>query len=288
MLRRCARGGGRMKTLVPGPALTVRAFAALIFLTAAPAAAQDQMALETRDAFRLSFTTGADTSVGDYGAFQETNILVVPFSLRAKRGPFRLAVTIPYLRIDGPGGIVAAGGGESGPIIINPFAPVAREVRKGFGDLNLGVTWSLPSTLPGGLEIDVTARIKLPTSARRKALGTGKTDYMIMAEVSRRVGIVTPFVTLGYRMPGDPAGADLRNLVTGSVGASVPLGEIVAIASYDYSGASSRLSRPSQSFFAALSGPIGDRLSLTTYGTVGLTEGAPNYGLGVLVSFRIF
>jgi len=283
-----------MKRRVPGPAPALPAFVAmtalatLISLAATPAAAQDLSALPGHKPFELSFTTGADTSVGSYGAFQDTNILVVPFSLRAKKGPFRVSATIPYLRIDGPASIVAAGGGQSEPIILNPFLPVPREVRKGFGDLNLGATWSLPSGLPGGLEVDLSARVKLPTSSRRKALGTGKTDFMVRAEASRPIGIVTPFVAIGYRMPGDPDGFNLKNAVTGSAGASVPVGDLVAVVSYDFSAASSRFSRSSHSFFAALSGPIGDRLRLTTYGTVGITEGAPDYGLGVLVSFRIF
>lgn len=271
-----------MKTFVLGTALAAAAFIAV------PAAAQDQMAPRTGSPFELSFTTGADTSVGEYGAFQGTNILVVPFSLRAKSGPFRVSATIPYLRIDGPVGIVASGGGDSGPIIIDPRIPSPREVRNGLGDLNLGATWSLPSNLLGGFEVDISGRVKLPTSSKRKALGTGKTDFTVMAEASRAVGIVTPFVSLGYRMAGDPAGADLRNMVTASVGMSVPLGSLVAIASYDYSGASSRFSKDSHGFFAALSGPLSDRLSLTTYGTVGLSEGAPEVGLGVLLSVRLF
>lgn len=276
-----------MNRRVPISALAAPALAALLCLASAPAAAQDT-ALARGDAFELSFTTGADTSVGDYGAFEETNILVVPLSLRAKRGPFRVSATIPYLRIDSPAGIVAAGGGESEPVVINPFLPGPREVRKGLGDLNVGVTWSLPSRLPGGVEIDLSARVKLPISSRRKALGTGKTDFTVRAEASRPLGIVTPFVAVGYRMPGDPDGFDLRKTFTASAGASVPVGRLIAIVSYDYSGASSRLSRASHSVFTALSGPIGPRLNLTAYGTVGLTEGAPDYGLGVLVSVRIF
>lgn len=267
---------------------SMASLAALIPLFETPAAAQDQAVLSSRQEFELSFTTGADTSVGDYGGFQETNILVIPFSLRAKRGPFRVSATVPYVRIDGPASIVAAGGGESEPIVINPFLPGPRQVRKGLGDVNLAVTWSLPSRLPGGVEVDLSARVKLPTSSRRKALGTGKTDFTVMAEASRRVGIVTPFVTFGYRMPGNLAGVELKNVPIASVGASVPVGNLVAIASYDYSGASSRFSFDSHGLFTALSGPVGDRLNLTTYGTVGVTEGAPNYGLGVVVSFRIF
>ena len=270
------------------PALHKAALAALLSLAATPAVAQDGIEPPTRKRFELSFITGADTSVGAYGGLEETNILVVPISLRAKRGPFRVSATIPYLRIDSPAGVVAAGGGESGPVILNRLLPGSREVRKGLGDLNIGLTWSLPSRLPGGVEIDVGARVKLPTSSRRKALGTGKTDFAVMAEASRPVGIVTPFVAVGYRIPGDPEGFNLRRTMTGSVGASVPVGRLIAIASYDYSGASSRFSRDSHSVFTALSGPIGPRLIVTTYGTVGLTEGAPDYSLGVLVSARIF
>lgn len=95
-------------------------------------------------------------------------------------------------------------------------------------------------------------------------------------------------MTVGYRIPGDPAGIDLRNSVTASVGTSIVSGSLVAIASYDYSGATSALSEDSHSLFGALSGPITTGLNLTGYTTVGLSEGAPDFGVGLLITAKIF
>lgn len=264
-------------------AASIAALAAM--LVAVPAAAQDRNAARRTDRIGLSFTTGADYSVGDYGGPSDTKILVVPFSLRAKTGALRVSATVPYLRIDGPGNIV--GGGEGGPIIIDPNAANPRQVREGLGDLSLGATYSLPPEGLGGFEVDVGARVKLPTSSSRERLGTGKTDFAVSLDVSRPIGSVAPFVTVGYRIPGDPDGFDLRNTVSTSVGSTFQLGSVTAIASYDYSGATSRLSEDSHSLFGALSGPVAKGLNLTGYSTVGFSEGAPDFGVGLLVSIDL-
>jgi hypothetical protein len=262
-------------------------FAALVAAAAAaPAAAQQQQAhLERNKSLGLSITTGADYSVGKYGGTIDTKILVVPFSLRAKTGPFRFSVTLPWLRIDGPANIV--GGGEGGPIVIDPNGP--RSVRQGLGDVSLGATYSLPASALGGFDVDIGGRVKLPTADRSKGLSTGKTDLTATLDVSRTIGTATPFVTLGYRMPGKPAGLNLRNSVTTSVGSSFVLGKsLIAIASYDYSGRTSALSYESHSLFGALAGNVTKRLLLTGYGTLGLSRGAPDYGLGLLLTVKAF
>lgn len=234
----------------------------------------------------VSFTAGADYSVGDYGGPANTKILVVPFSLRAKTGPLRISATLPYLRIDGPGNIV--GGGDGGPIVIDPNDPTPREVREGLGDLSLAATYSLPSEALGGFEVDLGARVKLPTSSERKRLGTGKTDFAVSVDVARPVGAITPFVNVGYRMPGDPDGVELKNTFTTSVGATVSAGSTTLIASYDYSEASSALAKDSHSLFGGLSVPVSERFSLIGYGTGGLSEGAADYGVGLLLSAKLF
>lgn len=260
------------------------AAAAAAFAT--PAAAQQQgHVLERNKSLGLSFTTGADYSVGKYGGAIDTKILVVPFSLRATAGAFRFSATLPWLRIDGPSNIV--GGGEGGPIVINPNSP--RSVRQGLGDLTVGATYSLPAKALGGFDVDIGGRVKIPTADRSKGLTTGKTDVTATVDVSRTIGAATPFVTVGYRMPGKPAGLNLRNSVTTSVGSSFTLGKsLIAIASYDYSGRTSALSYDSHSLFGALAGNVTKGLLLTGYGTVGLSRGAPDYGVGLLVTAKAF
>lgn len=258
--------------------------AAAAALLASPAAAQQQDVLRRDKSLGLSLTTGADFSSGDYGAPVDTEILVVPISLRARKGPVRISATLPWLRLDGPANIV--GGGAGGPIVIDPNAPVPRRVREGLGDLSLGLDFAIPPAGLGGFQVDLGVRLKLPTSARRRGLSTGKTDIGLVADISRPLGKVSPFLTLGYRMPGDPAGFDLRNTATVSAGATVTLGRLVAIGAYDYAGAASRLSFESHSLFAALAAPVAKRATLTGYGSVGLSRGAPDYGIGLLVTFR--
>ena len=259
--------------------------AGMALLVVTPAAAQQQGGALRRDrSLGLSLTTGADFSSGDYGAPARTDILVVPFSLRAKKGPIRVSATLPWLRLDGPANIV--GGGEDGPIVIDPNAPAPRRVRKGLGDLSLAFDYALPSEDLVGLEIDLGLRLKLPTSKTSRGLSTGKTDVGLVADISRPIGKLSPFLTLGYRMPGDPDGVELRNSATVSAGASATFGKLVAIGAYDYAGASSRLGFDSHSLFAALAGPVAKKVILTGYGTIGMSRGAPDHGLGLLVTFR--
>lgn len=273
----------------------LRASVVAVALVAAPAWAQSSPASSQAETgeladigdtgLGLSFSTGVSYSSGDYGAPAKTKLLVVPFSLRASAGDWRFSATLPYLRIDSPGNIV--GGGTGGPIVIDPNAPATREVRKGLGDLSLGASYTLPSGTLGGFDLDLSGRVKLPTSSERKSLGTGKTDFAVSAELSRTIGIWSPFVNVGYRFYGDPEGFDLRNGPSASVGTTVQLGTTVAIASYDYSRATSRATNDAHELFGALSGPLSDRLNWTAYGIAGLSEGSPDYGLGLLITFKL-
>lgn len=272
-----------LKVRPPKP-VRLAAVAAAAALLAAPAAAQQQGALRRDKSLGLSLTTGADFSSGSFGAAADTKILVVPFSLRARTGRVRMSATLPYLRLDGPANIV--GGGEGGPIVIDPNAPTPRRVREGLGDLSLGLDFALPPDDLAGFQVDLGVRLKLPTSPTSRGLTTGEADLGLVADISRPVGDVSPFLTLGYRIPGDPDGFDLRNTATVSAGASVTLGKLVAIGAYDYAGASSRLGFESHSLFGALAAPVARQVILTGYGSVGLSRGAPDYGVGLLVTFR--
>ena len=269
--------------------------AALTFLTMDLAAAQtatpgsatnSETVIEAIEGERVSvsLSSGVDYSAGDYGAADKTKILVVPMSLRVGRGPLRLSATLPYLRIDSPGNIV--GGGAGGPIIIDPNAPATRTVRKGLGDLSIGGTYTVPTQILG-FDLDLSGRIKLPTSSKRKSLGTGKTDYQIRGELSRQFGTWTPFASVGYRFLGDPAGVDLRNSVSTSIGTTKLVGSTVFIASYDYARATTDAVEDAHELFGAVSGRLTKSLNWTTYGVAGLSEGSADYGIGLLVTLRL-
>lgn len=234
-----------------------------------------------QDTQEFSVTTGVDYSSGDYGTGADTNILVVPVSARYKVGNLRLTATVPWLRIDGSSAIVGDG---AGGVVIDPNAPRTR--RSGFGDVSVGVAYQIPEEALG-FGLDLSGRVKLPTAASSKGLGTGKADFSVGAEVSKTFGPVTPFVSVGYRMPGDPNGIDLHNAWSASGGASLALGKSVLIASYDYREATSDFAEDSQELFGAFSTPLTGKLNATLYGTAGLSKGAPDYGLGAMLTFKL-
>lgn len=253
---------------------TLTATAALAALAWAGAAhAQDARPTE------FSITTGADYSSGDYGTGVNTDILVVPVTARLKTGNFRLSATLPYIRIDGANVV----GGEGGPIVVDPNAP--RVKRDGLGDLTLGANYAIPESRLG-VGLDLGARVKLPTA--QSGLGTGKTDVAVSGELSKTWGTVTPFVQVGYRWMGDPAGINLNDVWYGSAGASVAIGKSVLLASYDYRQATTNLVDDSQEIFAAFSTPFSRRLNFTVYGSGGLSKGAPDYGVGAMITLMAF
>lgn len=253
-------------------------------VSALPAAAQVKNMAESKatQPYNLSFSTGADYSSGSYGGTTKTKIFVAPISLALKTDMFRLSASVPYLRIDGAGGVVLGANGR--PL---PGVPAAAGVRSGLGDLSLAGTVSLPPESLGGFNVDLTGRVKFPTSKRSEQLGTGKTDYSVSTDISYPIGNWAPFVTLGYRMPGDPAGVNLKNTFNSSVGTSVALGRAVVIVSYDYSEASSPLAKDAQELFGAVSAPATDRINLTAYGIAGLSDGSPDYEAGLLLTVKL-
>ena len=253
-------------------------------MAALPAAAQVKSSAASRatEPYDLSLSAGADYSSGSYGASRDTKIFIAPVSLSLKSDAWRLSASVPYLRIDGPGGVVL--GPDGRPL---PGVPLTGGVRSGLGDLSLAATVSLPPDSLGGFNIDLTGRVKLPTSKRSEHLGTGKTDYSASADISYPIGNWAPFVTLGYRIPGDPAGINLKNTFTSSVGTSLAVGHTVYIVSYDYSQASSPLAKDAQEIFGAVSAPATDRLNVTAYGIAGLSDGSPDYELGLLLTVKL-
>jgi hypothetical protein len=247
-------------------------------------AAQPAIAQSAGDDPSFSITTGVDYTTGAYGATEDTDILVVPVSARFKTGDWRFTATLPYLRIDGAGSIV--GGGEGGPIIIDPNAP--RSSRDGFGDVSLGATYSALKESSAGLNVDLAVGVKLPTASEDDGLGTGKADYTVSADFSKTFGSISPFVTVGYRVPGDPDGINLDNAFSVSVGTTIELGSSVAILSYDYRQSTSDLADDGQEIFGAFSGPLGKRTNWTLYGSAGLSDGSPDVGAGLMLTFNLF
>ena len=259
---------------------------ALIFIAcASPADAQENKpSSEPDNGFTIS--TGFDYSSGKYGAAVPTNVQVTFADLSYKTGNFRFSTSLPYLDIKGPAYAVI--GSNSLPVYINAKSGSDTIGRSGLGDINIATTYSVPDEALGDFDLDIMARVKLPTAGISSGLSTGAADFAFTTELSYNVAAWSPFFSLGYNYLGQPSGYSLKNTASFSAGTSVVVTEkVFGLLSYNYSEASSSSIANSHEIFASVSWLSNDAMTLTSYGEVGLSSGAPGIGMGFIVSWKI-
>lgn len=234
--------------------------------------------------WRLYLSTGASFSTRETDDDPRTDYYRARFGGRVTKGPFRLSATMPYIFVRGPGAVIGSGEDDADDDLTS-----TDEKRQGWGDLRLTARYRLPKSALAGFELDFMGSVKLPTASREKRLGTGETDYAVGAELSRELGSFEPFVSARYRINGDRPDYDYKNTLAASVGTGVRLSRRTrASLSYDYSQSRIR----GRSGFHMLDAGLGTRLSQRVYlsgsATVGLSERAPDFGVGTSLSWRAF
>ncbi len=197
---------------------------------AGPAASEDT---------RLSLTSGFDYSVGDYGLEEDTTLIALPVSLRARRGAWFVRASAAWLQVDGPA-IIDDGMATPATLDIGQFsvdaeqclaflaspeaqerpflrrqcedflasqpAPndtlgEASETLRGFGDttLSLGRNFTW-----GGTTLTLSGGVKLPTGDEEEGLSTGSTDLSFRGSVEQPLGDTFYAVfDVGYKIRGD-------------------------------------------------------------------------------------
>lgn len=255
------------------------ALAAALLLPAVgtPARAQDGFA----DVFwRFRATTGFDFSSGRYGAEKPTEILYMPVSLQASKGPWTLKADVAWLRVTGPA-LLLDGSAEG---IANLRTSGA---ASGPGDINLSARYSFEALYGANLFIDVTARVKVPTADFADGLGTGAWDQSVQVDVARAFGRIVPFAVVGYRFTGAPDGFALRNVVYGTAGVQVSLSDRVASGVYyDVRQSAIRSAPAPQEGTAYVNVKISDRWSVNAYGVVGFSRNSPAVGGGTFLTYQ--
>jgi hypothetical protein len=264
----------------------------LIFAVAAlplamPLAAQTAGTAErqARSVPGAQLVTGLEYKKGSYGTSERLETFSAPNSLHVSKGQLQFSASLPYVRIDGPANLVGGGGLLGLPIIIDPTRPGTRSRRQGIGDLRAAAAYTLPTSSVG---MTFSGEVKLPTASRRKGLGTGATDLALGAELSKSIGPVTPFVGLGYTLPGDPEGFELRNAVSARAGAAVQMSSnLRAHVAYGHAQSVSAEIEEERQISTGLNANLSNVVSLGVYGSAGLSETAPDIGAGIQLGIRI-
>lgn len=144
---------------------------------------------------------GADYSTGDYGEDVDTTMLAVPVSVKVKSGDLSLRISVPWVSVDGPSGVIPGEGGVRGPGRGGAGEPLETVSRSGLGDVVASATYSFG--LSDATFFDVTGKVKLPTASTEKSLGTGTTDFTLQGEVMQVFGDVSAALRAGRRFNGE-------------------------------------------------------------------------------------
>src|SRR4051812_5059402 len=102
----------------------------------------------------FSAGAGLDYSQGDYGTGSQTKILSIPFMLRYDREPWKLKLTVPYLRVTGPGEVIPGIGRTN-------RGRRAETTESGIGDSVLAATYGALYHPQSTLGLDLTGKLKL-------------------------------------------------------------------------------------------------------------------------------
>jgi hypothetical protein len=233
-----------------------------------PAMAEDQ----------FSLGAGFDYSSGKYGDAASTSILYVPVTGKYASGALTLELTVPYLSVTGPGGVVQ-GLGRVGPA--NRRNNTTTE--SGLGDVIASAGYRVYDD--DSLALDLAGKVKFGTANANRGLGTGKNDYAAQIDGYYVLEQATLMATAGYRIYGSPAGVTLHNAPYGTIGAS-----------HGFSNATSAgiMLNAAQSPGDAIAekrditvfvshGMVGGTAVRATF-LKGYTSGSPDYGFGVMIT----
>jgi hypothetical protein len=238
------------------------------------------------DGSRITLSSGAEYSTGDFGDDVDTDIFYVPVSLKLERDHFMARVTVPFISIDGPGDVV---GGTTGPLLIgDDTISRVKNRESGIGDVVGSLTYIVNPTSETLPILELTGKVKLPTADEDKGLGSGETDYTAQIDIAQSFGRVTPFATFGQRWLGDPAGVDLDDTLFGSLGFSLRTSDRLQVGfAFDYREASTSSSDDAREVTAFASVRLSDRWKLSPYVVRGLTDASPDYAVGFSISYRL-
>lgn len=234
----------------------------------------------------FSLTTGAEYTTGDYGGSKSIDEWYVPVTGKYRSGSYVFRLTVPYLRVTAPSGTIVTGGGTADNVVPGTGP---RTTEEGLGDIIAGITYRdlLGTERSSDLAVDLTGKIKFGTADDNKGLGTGENDYTIQADMYQFSGSLTPFARLGYRYRGDPSGANLNNGWIAAAGATYRLSDKTGISGdYYYRESSVSGADDPQELSITLGYKLGPDHKIRSYLIKGLSDGSPDWGLGVMLTVR--
>jgi len=257
-----------------------RLFSALFFLViSTPVLAYDQ----------FSLSAGFDYTTGKYGNAESTEILYIPVTGTYESGKLTLKLTVPYIRVSGPGGVVPGFGRMdtssmgTGSVGMGGGGGSTTSTNSGLGDVVTSAGYEIYSTK--ALALDVVGKIKFGTADADKGLGTGQNDYS--AQVDGYYTLhqeTTLFATVGYKVVGEPSWVTTNNVVYGVLGLDQKLSSVTnAGVMLNVVQSATAASSNQQDVTVYASQKLSDSLKIQAHFLKGFSDGSPDYGFGAMI-----
>lgn len=225
---------------------------------------------------RLSFIAGAEWSQGDYGQPADTTVFYEFLAARYTTAPWSFRVTVPFLQVDGPASVVDD----------EVEAIGASRSVSGIGDVSFSTTYTV-SWKPQKLYLDLIGRVRFPTGEDDDGLGSGETDYVALASLTKDFEALTLHADAGRRFLGGSAVRPRRDGWILSAGASTPIAGRTEIgASVDWREAAFETGTDPAEVSAYVRFDVAEDLRMNVYAFAGLSDGSPDGGAGVTLTWR--
>ena len=235
----------------------------------------------------LSVSLGAEYTTGDDGTGTDTTIWYFPLSFSYGDEVTTFSVTVPYLIVEGPGNVTPAvgdgmwWGGMGDMQVVRPGPVGPTRTESGLGDVVLSGSMRLVTEAPARPRVDLTGKIKFATADEADNLGTGENDYAVQLDLEKGMF----FGYLGYRIYGDPPGINLDNVAYGLVGLSRPLDSATRAGVSFYAQQAAAAGTDDQRELSLfLNRKLGKDSRLRPYMVFGLSDGSPDWGVGVTLA----
>ncbi len=208
---------------------------------------------------------------------------VATTAVKINWGDWFLRGAVPYLTVNGPAGVVIDDQGE----VLDTGDPNRKHRETGWGDTSLWLGHSFNGIGGGPAYFDVSGRVRLPTGSREEGLGVGAVDYAVVGELGVDVKRGGAYVSAGPRFLGRAPDLDRRNGWQADVGGWLNVGDKTTLGGgYSWRNSAVRGFDDPSELFAYVSRAIVDGWRAELNGSAGLSQGSPDYSIGVTLLWR--
>jgi hypothetical protein len=199
---------------------------------------------------------------GDFGTPTRTDLTYFTAVLGYVSPVYDVSVTLPYLFLSN-----STGGRTSS--------------ESGIGDVLVRGGMVLVPEGKGGLSLDGSLAVKLPTASDAKGLGTGKTDYGAFIGLHQRIGQYKIFLNGGYIKVGEPSNVSYNDIYLYDVGISGVFGFTELYAFFEGRQAVVPGAKNPQEITVGLFHVLNAEYAVKGSTFLGLNNGGPDFGFNL-------